>query len=42
MFGLGPMEMLIVAVIGLLMFGVPVAVVVLLVVFLNRQKRPHD
>jgi hypothetical protein len=36
------MEMLVVAVIGLLMIGAPIAVVVLLVIFLTRQKRPHD
>ena len=42
MFGLGPMELLIVAVILLFMFGVPIAAIVLLVIFLNRQKRPHD
>ena len=42
MFGLGPIELLVVAVICLLMFGVPIALVVLLVVYLNRQNRPRD
>ena len=37
MFNLGPMELIVLAFIGLFCFVVPVAVVVLLVVFLNKK-----
>jgi hypothetical protein len=39
MYGIGPMELMIVVVMGLLCLAVPLTLIVLLVVLLSRKKR---
>ena len=42
MFGIGPLELLIVLIVGLFTVGVPIAIVVLLVLLLRKQKSGND
>lgn len=41
MFGIGPTELLIVLIVGVLTIGIPIGIVVLLVLLLRRQKKSN-